>query len=320
MERTNISQRTGNGANMVRDYDQRIQYRTYRTVCTAKFPQYGLDRPFVVTALVRFDDDCGNGHCTFSVTGSVLKSDKQRAQRDPTYMCGCIHDVLAVAFPELAPVIQYHLFDTNGPMHYVTNTVYLAGDRDCWGRRKGDVSSWEYGVKFADSPVTHKTGRNFWEFLQALKVAGGGEFQVTAIAHEDRAGETYKFRPKYTLVGFGGRWHECPFDSQVEADEFAQALNTCKVEFVQIPTAYNDGKARELDSARATANWPEATDAGLSVEPDVLKAALLARLPAMIEKFRAVVESLGFDYEFPAKGEKRDAARVAILKDGGEVN
>ena len=66
-----------------------------------------------ITATVRFDDQCGNGHNTFSITGST--TDGQG---------GCIHDLVAVHFPELPPFIKWHLTNTDGPMHYVANTVY----------------------------------------------------------------------------------------------------------------------------------------------------------------------------------------------------
>ena len=42
------------------------------------------------------------------------------------------------AYPEYANLLQYHLFDKNGPLHYVANTTHLAGDRDCWGLRAGE--------------------------------------------------------------------------------------------------------------------------------------------------------------------------------------
>ena len=57
-----------------------------------------------------------------------------------------------------------------------------------------------------------------------------------------------------------------------------------------------EGKARELDHARSSAVWPEATDAELMQEPEALKAALLARLPALMAEFKSAVESLGFVY------------------------
>ncbi len=51
---------------------------------------------------------------------------------------GCIHGEIAKHFPELAPFIKWHLCSSDGPLHYVANTVYLAGDRDCWGLRRGE--------------------------------------------------------------------------------------------------------------------------------------------------------------------------------------
>lgn len=55
-------------------------------------------------------------------------------------------------------------------------------------------------------------------------------------------------------------------------------------------------KTRNLDHARSSAVWPDATDEQLTQEPEKLKATLLARLPALMAEFRAAVESLGFTY------------------------
>ncbi|WP_210235247.1 hypothetical protein, partial [Mesorhizobium sp. M2D.F.Ca.ET.206.01.1.1] len=58
-------------------------------------------------------------------------------------------------------------------------------------------------------------------------------------------------------------------------------------------------KARDLDAARRAAIWPEASDAELSVEPEALKAALAARLPALIAEFRRDMETAGFLWQAP---------------------
>lgn len=277
----NVSENTGDGKWMIKDYSQKIQYRTFRNGLT--------------TATVRFDDDCGNGHCAFSITGEYGKKNRYG---DPEE-CGCIHDRIAIAFPDLAPLLKWHLTSTDGPMHYIANTIHLAGNRDCWGRVAGEASAFEHGVRFAGVPVTHKMQTKFWQFCKERM--GAGDFQVVAIAYEPREGESYDFKPKWTFVGFGEKWHDCPFDSEVEAREMAEALNTVPVEFVQIAVEFSNGKARELDAARRVAVWPEATDAELSVGKEELKAALEARLPALLAEFRRDVESLGFDYEFPTK-------------------
>lgn len=79
-----------------------------------------------VKVFVRFDDECLNGHETFSITGETRHTG------------GCIHETIAEAFPELEPLIKWHLVSTDGPMHYIANTTYHAGDRDHWGLRKGE--------------------------------------------------------------------------------------------------------------------------------------------------------------------------------------
>lgn len=85
------------------------------------------------TVQVRHDDECGNGHNTFSMTAEV----RYPGARDID-AGGCMHDEIAKHFPGLAPLIKWHLCSTDGPMHYVEDTLYFAGDRDCNGLRKGE--------------------------------------------------------------------------------------------------------------------------------------------------------------------------------------
>ena len=72
----------------------------------------------VIKAMVRFDDRCGNGHNTFSITGELGRLGKQPDT------CGCIHEEISKHFPELVPYIKYHLVSTDGPMHYIANTLF----------------------------------------------------------------------------------------------------------------------------------------------------------------------------------------------------
>ncbi len=248
-------------------------------------PIAGFAKGAAIWANVRYDDECGNGHNTFAITGHVTEPGK----RD--WACGgCIHEEIAAAFPELAPLIKWHMCSSDGPMYYVANTVYFAGDKDHNGQRKGEPSRYSYGVRFGDSPVTHVLrSKSFFHFLQERK----GEFQVVAIAHPPTK-DTYKYADNWTFVGYGDQWHECPFSSEVEAREFAEGMNRCKVEFVQLPTAFSEGKERELDAARRAAIWPDATDEDLTAPG--LKTRLEDRLPALLAEFRAAVESLGFTY------------------------
>jgi hypothetical protein len=253
--------------------------------------------PATIVAEVRYDDDCGNGHNSFSITGTIRAIDKHVNRQDGGFLAGgCLHEDIAAKFPELAPLIKWHLCSSDGPMHYIGNTVFLAGDRDCWGHRKGEPSRFEWAVRFDDNPIKHKISASFAKFLQAYRagVAGEFDFEVIRYDHENKPGDSYKFAPKYTFGGYAEKWHECPFNNESEALDFLKALQTCSPKFVSVPTAWGEGKDRELDSARSAAVWPEATDEDLTAPG--LKERLEARLPALLVEFRAAVESLGFTW------------------------
>lgn len=81
---------------------------------------------------IRFDDRCGNGHSAFSITGEVKRQSLGA-------VVGACHEDLAEAFPELAHLFKWHLCSTDGPMHYVANTLYHASDRDHNGLRHGET-------------------------------------------------------------------------------------------------------------------------------------------------------------------------------------
>lgn len=57
-----------------------------------------------------------------------------------------------------------------------------------------------------------------------------------------------------------------------------------------------EGKARDLDAARRTAVWPDATDEELRQERPQLEAALKARLPALMVEFKQAMLDAGFIY------------------------
>jgi hypothetical protein len=88
-----------------------------------------------ITAKVRYDDQCGNGHNSFSITATIDRNECGVWRYD---MGGCCHEKVTKHFPQLAPFIKWHLTSSGGPMHYVANTVYLAGERDHHGLLKGE--------------------------------------------------------------------------------------------------------------------------------------------------------------------------------------
>jgi hypothetical protein len=92
-------------------------------------------REYVLIAKVRYDDECGNGHNTFTITGEIWRAKQGQPIGRDCESCGCIHEDIAKRLPELAPYIKWHLTSSDGPMHYIANTVYHAqsyGPRYAW--------------------------------------------------------------------------------------------------------------------------------------------------------------------------------------------
>lgn len=194
-----------------------------------------------ITGRLRFDDECHNGHESFSITADIHEW-RNGAWRE--YTGGCCHDEIARRFPEWAHLIPWHLTSTDGPMHYEANTVYLAGNRDCHGLLAGEFRQHtSRGPHQADGVP----GVPHWELDRPD--------MRDVYATEKPAPVVLEWKPS-------GRTGE--------------------------------GKARELEAARRAAVWPDATDAELMQEPDALRAALAARLPALLARFKADMLACGF--------------------------
>ena len=84
-----------------------------------------------LTVTLRYDDRFGNGHNTFSVTGMLYVNGRWDSG-------GCLHELIQEHFPGYRHLIKWHLVSSDGPTHYVANTLYHVSDRDCWGLRKGE--------------------------------------------------------------------------------------------------------------------------------------------------------------------------------------
>lgn len=174
---------------------------------------------YSLKATVRYDDQCGNGHNSFSVTGDLRCNGREHSG-------GMLHDDIAERIPELAPFLKWHLTSTDGPMHYVANTVYHATEH---GPRKAYVY------------------------------------------FEDKANSIRRHVVKYC--------------------DIQEAESTIKTAGYSMEIDPKTAKQANLDYARSSAVWPDATQEQL-----LDKAALLERLPALMDQFKADVESLGFTY------------------------
>lgn len=87
-----------------------------------------------MTVVVRFDDECNNGHNTFGIT-CTIKSRKYGESG------GCQHEEIAERFPELAHLIKYHGCTADGPLHYIANTMYWIENKEY--KRACSTAIWE---------------------------------------------------------------------------------------------------------------------------------------------------------------------------------
>lgn len=250
----------------------------------------GKDK-YTMRVSLRFDEACKNGHEDFAITTDIRENGRY-------CMGGCCHEEIAKRLPELAKYIKWHLCDVNSPMHYLANTIYHASNRDCNGLLAGEPDMnpklQDNYVKFGNSPITHKLNKSFYDFIQSR--IGSGDFQVVAIAYEKKNSSDYDFEPHYTFSGYGENWNECPFKTQSEAQEFADAFNNCEFEFITKPSRYGKGKVRDFGAARACAIWADATDEQLSLDKPELTKLLSNRLPQLLAEFKADMLELGFVY------------------------
>lgn len=125
------------------------------------------EETYRVTAIVRYDDRCGNGHNTFSITGSIDRKGKYDLWVEDS--SGCIHEEISMHFPELAPLIKWHLTSSDGPLHYTANALYLASTKDCWGLEKGEKRQIKNG----------KTGLPAWHLVAIDE--NGNEVELYAL-------------------------------------------------------------------------------------------------------------------------------------------
>lgn len=214
---------------------------------------------FRISVRLRFDDECHNGHESFSITGAI---DEYRNGRFHEFSSGCIHEEIAAHFPQLAHCIKWHLTSTDGPMHYVGNTCYLAGDKDCYGLAKGEKRQ-----------IIGRDGSPLWELVAVNSL--GVKISTTPTGLQYQGAETV---PLFILEK----------DHKGDTPPAAPALKwvpSCRI---------GEGKARDLAAARRAAVWPDATDEELNVPRAELEEKLTARLPALLAEFKAAMLSCGF--------------------------
>lgn len=232
---------------------------------------------------LRYDDECGNGYNTFSITG--------RIKGPGIDMGGCIHKEIEKYFPEFKHLIKWHLCGSQEPMYYIENTLYHASNSTSSKYKAGEPNQWEKVLTFKDSYITHKFSKDFINFLENSK---NKTFKIVEVEHKKDF--SYNYKPKYTFKGFECEWYQCPFNTKDEAEEYKKELTKKDWEIKTIVTGYQESKPRDFEAARHTAIWEDATDEQLSLPSEELKKLLIARLPKLMANFKKDIEALGFIY------------------------
>lgn len=201
--------------------------------------------------------------------------------------CGGSHEDIAKHFPELKKYIKWHFMNSDGPMHYIANTIYHASDKDCRGKRKNEPYNYKLSITFGDNPINHKPSQKFVDWLNDQNIT----FENLATESIEHENDSKTFSKKYSFFGFCKVWHECPFNSLNEAENFLYALQNCDPMFISKPTQIGEGKIPDIKAARSTAIWPNAP-----LEQLQDKDALQERLPTLIKHFREDLKELNLVY------------------------
>lgn len=132
----------------------------------------------LVHATVRWGEEIRGSQKSFAITGHTA------------FSCECIHEEIAEAIPQLAPLLKYHLMGPEGPMHYLANTLFLASAKDCWGGVKGEQRKtpkgelmWRPRVFLNDAPLRSS------DTYYGEKDAANFRFELEPILHEGKERE-----------------------------------------------------------------------------------------------------------------------------------
>ena len=216
-------------------------------------------------------------------------------RRDDIEAGGAMHDEICRYFPELAPLLKFHLW-SGLPMHYVENTLFYTSERDYAGRLKGEPTDYTTRLYVNDAPIGYHLPPSAAQWLLENHKSGS-TFEVVKL--EDPLGQFARF----TLRSSSGsqqaaNWYSAMFKAEYPAQEWCTTLNNpqTRVTATQVPVGFSKGGVRDLDAARRCAAWPEATDEQLCLPTEELKALLEQRKDALTAEFTAMIESIGFSY------------------------
>jgi len=184
-----------------------------------------IDSKNRIKCVIRWDDQCGNKHNSFSITGTMYQRNKYNNWVD--YAGGCIHEEIANHFPEFKNLINWHNFTSDGYFS-LSNIIYHASDTDCNGLRIGEHSA---HTKVVKANITKDNS-----FVKIL---------TSEIFYTNR--QNNQNLTKHNI--------KC----QKEIDDFTSKLS---VPFIveEVPEEWSISKGKEINisAARSCANFPNA--------------------------------------------------------------
>lgn len=258
-----------------------------------------------VTIEARFDDECGNGHNSFFLKAWAYEANKPKIDR---YWRQLTEEAIAHHFPEYAHLLKWNNTSTDGPMAYLSNTLYHACDRDHNGQRAGDpvhtdmiVALEVKGEKHTHTIPVYEpnsfspTANNFPAFWEAINNEGGFH-KMRLLNKPTKVGTALTLVCGAHSLHGGTRLHPRDIDTGYGNPEGLRTLvdlwngRADLVLHAEVKKV-SEGYPPDLKAARRSAVWLDATIEQLqSVD------LLVARLPTLMEEFKRDMESLGFIY------------------------
>lgn len=194
---------------------------------------YRLGQHIKFTATFSLDDDCKNGGCNFSITGTgiALNSIKNGYKAGEFMFGGCCHEEVAKAFPEWKKFIPLHLSNEFGqPMYPVDNFIHHIG------QKIGDDKLMEY-YRCNQEQLDVMKGAVFdKEYFKYCLLATGlidkwkTDAEEAIKYLEEATGEkfTHTVNPRFTLE-YDTEWMQS-MKNRVDAGEFTSEAINLKVQ------------------------------------------------------------------------------------------
>ena len=237
-----------------------------------------------------YDDSCGNLHNTFAIT--IDTTTRRTISSKLEYSGGSDWEAIKEHFPDYAHLTPFHGCSSHGPMHYLGNSIYLAGIKDHNGLLKGEVRFWDAEIQFIGFPIRQPTNTHLLKFLEDHTTMDDFKYvDVVEVQRKVRQeDEGYVYSNNFVFSGMEEDWYKSVASNKMTADRLLQAFKETPYVIINTPTTFSEGKDPDLEGARGCAIWVEA-----ELE-DFTEEKLMARLPGLMTEFKGRMEDIGFEY------------------------